>query len=120
MLSQRGQSRLQERQRAKLLKGVNTFSEFTEIDIDKSTSVPAGCLCAFQNSQYIVTIYCNDSTVKLMIQRKDDSVPTNQFSDFQRIKNELLGKDKIAVQYYPPDSELIDEYNIYWLFHTFK
>lgn len=120
MSVQRRQSRLQERQRAKLLKGVDVFSEFTEIDLNKSNGVPPKCLCAFQNSQYIVTVYCNDSTVKLMIQRKDDSVPTNQFSDFQRIKNELLGKGKMAVQYYPPESDLIDEHNIYWLFHAFN
>lgn len=53
--------------------------------------------------------------VRLMIQRLDDK-PLHQWYFLQRVKNEVVGKDVWAVEYYPPESELVDEANVYWLF----
>lgn len=47
--------------------------------------------------------------------------PTNRqpvrsaFSDFQRIKNELLGPEYCCVQVFPPESQLVDAVNAYHL-----
>jgi len=116
----RQQRRMQESARSKLLSHNPTFNSFCEINLNESPAVPPGCIKAFQNSVYIVTVYEEQTTkgpaTKLMIQRKDGKVPSNQFADFQRIKNDILGKDAMVIQYYPPERDLVDKYNIYWLF----
>lgn len=38
------------------------------------------------------------------------------WGDLQRVKNEIFGRDVLAVQYFPRESELIDAANIYWLY----
>ncbi len=38
------------------------------------------------------------------------------WKDLQRIKNEIFGEEAMAIQYFPPESSLIDEANVYWLF----
>lgn len=38
------------------------------------------------------------------------------WKDLQRIKNEIFGPEVVAVQYFPRESELVNEVNVYWLF----
>lgn len=47
----------------------------------------------------------------LWIRAHDGSMPRS-WSDLQRIKNQLAGFERLAVEVFPPDSELVDFANI--------
>jgi hypothetical protein len=47
--------------------------------------------------------------------RRHDGAPVHSWTDFQRIKNELYGKERQAIEVYPPESELVDARNLYHL-----
>lgn len=74
----------------------------------------------FQNPRYIVQVFHGQRVfdrpaTKLMI-RRSDAEPICSWPDLQRIKNELFGDEATAVQFFPPESELVDDANLYWLF----
>jgi hypothetical protein len=77
-----------------------------------------GAIATFINSKYTVFL-CQPSRTawglvdRLMIRRHDGGEPS--WRDKQRIKNELLGPERAAVEVFPPTSELMDEANIYHL-----
>lgn len=106
--------------RDKLLRNNPEFNRFIEIDLNESSYVPSNCFKAFQNSLYIVTLYKEQTdkseAIRMMIQRKDNRIPVNQFQDFQRIKNSIFGQEAVAIQYFPKETHLVDDYNIYWLY----
>jgi hypothetical protein len=49
--------------------------------------------------------------------RRHDEKPTI-WRDMQRVKNELVGRDRVGIEVFPPADEVIDEANIYhvWVF----
>jgi len=47
----------------------------------------------------------------LWIRAHDGSMPRS-WRDLQRIKNELVGADRVAVEVFPPDDELVDSANM--------
>lgn len=54
--------------------------------------------------------------IQALIQSHADEPIKNHWSEIQRIKNEIFGKEVTAIEYFPAESELIDHYNIYWIF----
>lgn len=50
-----------------------------------------------------------------LIQKHDDTPIVRHWSEIQKIKNEIFGEATTAVEYYPAQSELIDDHNIYWI-----
>jgi len=75
---------------------------------------------AYANNRYVVMINDNAMTnkgkaIRVMIQRHDDTPIPNHWKELQHIKNELFGKESIGIEYYPKESDLINEHNIYWL-----
>jgi len=50
--------------------------------------------------------------------RRHDEQPVHSWSDLQRIKNELIGNDRMAVEVYPREEDLVDSANMYhlWVF----
>jgi hypothetical protein len=73
----------------------------------------------FQNNLFIVQVFKNVNRfgriyTKIMI-RRSDSQPIEKFTTLQRIKNEILGTDVEAIQFFPKESELVDVANLYWL-----
>jgi len=75
---------------------------------------------AFSNNRYVVMIDDNSPTtagnaIRAMIQKNNDTPILNHWSEIQKIKNELFGKEVTAIEYYPKESELINDHNIYWL-----
>jgi len=73
----------------------------------------------FVNTKYIVQIFKNRKMLdkpcdKLMI-RRCDSKPIYSWQDLQRIKNEIYDNKTIGFQMFPPESELIDDANLYWM-----
>jgi hypothetical protein len=72
----------------------------------------------FANDLYQVTVSCFDTgwgpITHLSIVRRDRS-PTHDWRDLQRIKNELCGPEREAVELYPAESRLVDTNNQYHL-----
>lgn len=77
---------------------------------------------AFKNNRYVVMIddHCRmtfgPNATKVMIQRHDDKPIPNHWSEIQKIKNEIFGTDKVAIEYFPAEERLVDLHNIYWIF----
>lgn len=74
---------------------------------------------AWLNNQYSVQAHRHRTILgrratRLLI-RRNDSAPVVAWHDMQRIKNELFGKDAVAIQVFPKADDLVDEFNIYWL-----
>jgi hypothetical protein len=70
---------------------------------------------AYRNNLYSVQEFAlGGGLVKLMIRRHDDKAVHN-WKHLQRIKNEICGPDREAVEVYPKASELVDEAHMYWL-----
>jgi len=74
----------------------------------------------FNNVLYEITktIYPN-GVIELLIERVDGEAIHN-WQDFQKIKNEYLGKDSVAIEVYPKQSEVVDYANKYHLFYIPK
>jgi hypothetical protein len=93
--------------------------ELKPIDLSKREH-PDWMTRAFMNNRYVVMIDDNARTdkgcaIKAMIQKHDDSPIVNHWSEMQKIKNELFGTETMAVEYYPKESQLMNDHNIYWL-----
>lgn len=76
---------------------------------------------AYKNNRYVVMIDNNipsplgGKLTRAMIQQHDDNPIHNHWSELQAIKNELFGNETLAVEFYPKESKLINDHNIYWL-----
>ena len=112
-------SRDQKRARVKLAKKLYHLppGELRSIDL---CGHPTWMTRAYKNNRYIVMIDDNAETdkgtaIKAMVQRLDDTPIPNHWSEMQKIKNELFGKEAVGIEYFPKESELTDDYNIYWL-----
>lgn len=53
--------------------------------------------------------------IKALVQTIDDRPIHHHWSEMQRIKNEIFGEETVAVEFYPRQSELVDNFNIYWM-----
>ena len=67
------------------------------------------------NNRYSVQVSDYSSAwgniVHLWIRRHDGAMP-NSWSDMQRVKNELIGLDRVAVEIFPPQDDLVDQANM--------
>lgn len=93
---------------------------FKQIDLSLQIGKPTWMTRAFSNNRYIVMIMDNAPTthgnaIRAMVQTVDDKPIQNHWSEMQRIKSEIFGLDTMAIEYYPPSNELVDQHNIYWL-----
>ena len=89
------------------------------IDLD-TQNAPEWMTRAYKNNRYVVMINDNATIMgitasKAMVQRHDDKPIPGHWRQLQNIKNEIFGRDATAVEFYPPESELEDVANIYWL-----
>lgn len=75
----------------------------------------------WKNNRYIVQIYRRAlgggamEASHLAVRRNDES-EIQGWDDLQRIKNELAGGDRVALEIYPPEAEVIDQANMRHLF----
>jgi hypothetical protein len=95
-------------------------SKFVAVDLTKRAFIPMGMTRSFQNNRYVVMIFdlarvSTGFAVQVLIQKIDNTPILNHWSEIQKIKNELFGEETTAVEYYPAQSELIDNHNIYWI-----
>lgn len=47
--------------------------------------------------------------------KRNDRLPIHDWRDLQRIKNELVGAESLALEIYPPESKLVDTANQFFL-----
>lgn len=81
---------------------------------------PSWMTRVYKNNRYIVMIDDHRKTthgeaICAMIQAVDDRPIRNHWSEIQRIKNTIFGKEAVGIEYYPAQSKLTDDHNIYWL-----
>jgi len=80
-------------------------------------------LTVWRNSRYQVAVTIHDDfpigvpIIHLSIKRLDRK-PIHDWRDLQRIKNELCGEEREAVELYPAETRLVDEANQFhlWVF----
>ena len=88
--------------------------------VDRATAPywPDGLLRACKNNVYVVQFHQRQTPLGLvdwlMIQT-NDGAPIHNWPDFQRIKDELCGEGREAVELYPPKAEVVDHFNVYHL-----
>jgi len=72
----------------------------------------------WKNNVYIVQVVPHKTewghVMQLMIRRNDEA-PVRDWLDLQRIKNEILGEQRTAVEVFPAQGELVDHANLYHL-----
>lgn len=98
----------------------NEFEEisYAEIARTKVNRLPDK---AWKNNHYVVQLYRCERHVfekhcdKIMI-RRNDAEPITEWHVLQEIKNKICGEDATAIQVFPPQNELVDVANMYWLF----
>jgi len=87
-------------------------------DTIDSPLAPPGIRHAWVNAKYSVQEYlatCAWGEVTLLMIRRHDGAPITQWYELQRIKNEIAGPHRTAVQVFPRQSELRDSANLYHL-----
>lgn len=80
-------------------------------------AVPGMTKCCLNNKysvQFFECITCW-GVVEHLIIRRHDTKPIHSWYVLQRIKNELVGSDRTAVEVYPAELNLVDDANLYHL-----
>jgi hypothetical protein len=90
------------------------------LNMDEYQNAPEWMTHCYRNNKYTVMIDANArikgiSAIKAMIQRHDDKPIPGHWRQLQNIKNEIFGSEATAIEFYPPESELENVANIYWL-----
>lgn len=67
------------------------------------------------NAEYTVHLTERDGGLTELSIRRNDRKPARDWRDFQRIKNQLCGPEREAVELYPAESRLMDTANQYYL-----
>lgn len=118
----RAMERAKEKHVATLMR--SGFSKWTDITDLPHTKQLTGKMTdppykVMMNGLFIVQMFKQQNAwgecIRLMI-RWNDARPTHDWSMFQRIKNELVGDDRVALEVYPNQKNLVDVANMYWLF----
>lgn len=78
-----------------------------------STNHPEWMTRVYKNNRYIMMIDDNArikgvAAIKAMVQRHDDKPIPGHWRELQDIKNEIFGSEAMAVEFYPPESELTE------------
>lgn len=87
---------------------------------ERAPYIPAWFTRVYRNNQFFVMIDDNRETTNghaicAMVQKHDDTPIKNHWMTMQKIKNEIFGPEVMAIEYYPKQSELVDDHNIYWM-----
>lgn len=80
---------------------------------------PAWCSRIYRNNRFHVLI--DDHLLEESGTARAMVVPHNGgrevfWRDLQDIKNQIFGPEATGAQFFPPESELVDEANVYWLY----
>lgn len=97
-------------------------TKFEQVDLYnmRKDIIPTGMTRAFRNNRYTVMVYDESLTTagnatRVLIQNHLNEPIKNHWAEIQRIKNEIFGPEVTAIEYYPAESQLINQHNIYWI-----
>lgn len=81
---------------------------------------PRGVKSCWSNENLIALVYDLKRTplgdaIPIGVRRVDGKPVRPTFHDMQRVKNQLAGSDATAVEVYPPENDLVDAANMYWM-----
>ncbi len=79
---------------------------------------PKSFIGAWKNNHFVIQLYRQSTAVgdaRLMMIRRNDEQPGVSWAMKQRIKNELLGPEVVAIEVFPAESELVDDAHMYHL-----
>jgi len=91
---------------------------FEEMTAEQRMAQPPWCTRIYANNKVVVQVADEALTdaglaIRAMVQKWDDT-PIS-WATLQRVKNEVFGPNTWAVQYFPAEDQLIDQFNFYWL-----
>jgi len=95
------------------------WGEWDEIDISEDhPDKLEGVQRAWSNDRYAVQ-YLKRNGFEVLMVRRHDGGSDYPWRDLQRIKDEVMGPDREAVQVFPKKSEIVDSANMahIWLIH---
>ena len=117
----RSMERAKEKYVAKLMAGgYDKWIDITHDDHVKDVMSRYEGMAPFQiwrNGCFIVQAYRHPNSweaIRVMI-RWIDARPDHDWALFQRIKNDLFGPERVALEVYPAESDKQDVANMYWL-----
>ncbi|MGL5922147.1 DUF7694 domain-containing protein [Chroococcidiopsis sp.] len=96
----------------------DAWSEWEWLDVASHEKAPHDLLKACLNNVYSVQFfqkYTAWGIINHLMVRRHDAKPIRSWSDMQRIKNELIGSDRVGVEVYPSVTDVVDDANIYHL-----
>lgn len=101
--------------------GHNLTDEFVPIDDLVTAPMDRYTTRAYRNRLYKVTVSDEFPTthgpaIRVMVSRHDLEPLRFHWREMMNIKNKLFGTEMTAVEYYPAMSNLIDHFNVYWMF----
>jgi len=73
---------------------------------------------AYLNNRYSVQLSDVETSIGPVVHiwvRRHDDKPVRSWRELQRIKDELIGEDRVAVEVFPAKSNIVDEANMYHL-----
>jgi hypothetical protein len=75
----------------------------------------ANLVAFYANNRYSVQVYERRGTawgdVQQLLVRRHDEEPIRSWTDLQRIKNEIAGPERVAVEVFPAQRDVIDQAN---------
>jgi len=79
---------------------------------------PTGLIDAWCNDRFAVQHFAFGGQEWLSIRRHHDGASPPTWAEMQRIKNELVGPERVGVEVFPKASELVDDADMFhiWLY----
>lgn len=75
-----------------------------------------GDLVSFwKNNVYSVQVYARGDATQLVVRRHDELGGIG-WDDLQRIKNEIVGADRVAIEIFPAEDDVVNQANLRHLF----
>lgn len=93
------------------------WAPFEARDVPPNLSLN-GCISAHVNNLYSVQVYETRSDWGVILHagiKRNDGAPVHNWAHFQRIKDEIFGFDRTAIEVYPAQDNLVDDAHMYWL-----
>lgn len=91
--------------------------DVTAEDQARHGNIAARCAKAFTNGRFVALVYETPTAwgtvLHLAVRSADERMPS--WADLQRIKDDLVGSDRTAVQVHPSEDRLVDEADMFHL-----
>jgi len=99
-------------------KGWSDWELMPQPDLRKYPSLDR-VTAVWKNNMYIVQVFveadCEWGPIERLLVRRNDGSKVRDWADLQRIKNEIAGPDRVAVEVFPAVAALVDSADVYHL-----